>query len=246
MRELSGKIAIVTGGSRGIGRAIAERLAHDGATVVINYVQHADKAQEVVNALEAAGAHTRAVQADMSHVTDIRRLFQETINLFGQLDIVVNNAAITLHKLVAEMGEEEFDAIFNLNAKGTFFALQEAARHITDGGRIVNISSGSILQSFPGNAAYEGSKAAVVQFTRVLAKELGKRNITVNAVSPGPTETEMAQEANAPGWDDLMKQRTPLGRLGQPEDIADVVAFVVSEQSRWITGQNIHASGGIV
>ena len=246
MGNLDGKVALVTGGSRGIGRAIAQRLAQEGAFVIINYARHADKAQEVVHELEVTGVHALAVQADMSQIADIRRLFQEAIDRFGRLDIVVNNAAITLHKLVAEMSEEEFDAIFDLNAKGTFFALQEASRRIADGGHIVNISSGSILQSFPGNAAYEGSKAAVVQFTRVLAKELGARKVTVNAVSPGPTETEMAQDANPPGWDEQMKQRTPLGRLGQPEDIADVVAFMVSQQSRWITGQNIHASGGIV
>jgi 3-oxoacyl-[acyl-carrier protein] reductase len=241
---LTGKVAIVTGSSRGIGRAIAERFGKEGASVVVNYVQNADKAMEVVSAIKTTGAQALPVQADMSKVADIRRLFQEAIDHFGRLDILVNNAGVFQPKVLSEVSEEEFDAAFAVNAKGTFFALQEAARWIEKGGRIINISSSATAMILQGLALYVGSKAAGEQFAKTLAKELGGRGITVNSVSPGYTETDMLP--NDVAWREKGAQGSAFGRLGQPSDIADVVVFLVSEQARWLTGQNIQAGGGLV
>lgn len=244
MASLTGKVAIVTGASRGIGRAIAERLAADGASVVINYARSADEAQAVVKAIEEKGGLAVAVQANLSEIADIRRLFQETSDRFGKLDILVNNAGVASYKPIAEATEEDFDKTFALNAKGTFFCLQEAARRMAEGGRIVNISTAGTAMSSPGGSFYTGSKAAVEQFSKTLSKEIGDRGITVNVVSPGFTDTEMLAEN--PQFKEIGAKMSPLGRLGQPQDIADVVAFIVSEQGRWITGQNIEAGGGVV
>ena len=244
MTPLSGRVAIVTGSARGIGRAVAERLGREGASVVVNYVRNADQAEEVVSAIESAGARALAVQADMSQIADIRRLFRETFDHFGRLDILVNNAGLFQPHPIAEVTEDEFDAAFALNAKGAFFAFQEAARRMGDGGRIINISSCSTAMSLPGFAVYVGSKAAGEQFARALAKELGGRGITVNTVSPGFTETDMLPQD--PEWRKMGAQMSAFGRLGQPEDIADAVAFLVGEQGKWITGQNVQACGGVV
>lgn len=244
MASLSGKIAIVTGASRGIGRAIAERLATEGASVVINYAHGADKAEEVVSAVIALGGQALAVQADLSKVVDVRRLFQETVDHFGNLDILVNNAGIGTIVSITDVTESEFDRIFALNAKGTFFAIQEAARRMTDGGRIINISSTATTFPQPQSSVYAGSKGAVEQFTAIAAEELGKRSITVNTVSPGGTMTELFQTESTPAMREFVEKSSPLGRAGRPEDIADVVAFLASEQARWLTGQRILANGG--
>lgn len=242
MRSLSGKVAIVTGASAGIGRAIADRLAQEGATVVVNYGRSADKAKEVVAAIESGGGEAFAVEADMSQVAEARRLVRDTVRRFGRLDILVNNAGITLAKSLAETTEEDYDAVFAVNAKGPYFALQEAVGVIQNGGRIVNVSSGGTHMGVPGATAYLGSKAALEQFTRGLAHELAPRGVTVNTVSPGFTDTAML-------WDSFREagaQMSPLKRLGTPRDIADVVAFLVSDEGRWLTGQTLHASGGVV
>ncbi len=173
MASLTGKVAVVTGGSRGIGRAVAERLGKDEASIVVNYVRSADKASEVVSAIQSGGGSALAVQADVSKLADIHRLFEETVGHFGHLDILVHSAGVLLTKAVSEVTEEDFDATFALQAKGTFFVLQEAARLIRDGGRIINISSSATAMVFPGAALYVGSKAAGEQFTKTLAKELG-------------------------------------------------------------------------
>jgi 3-oxoacyl-[acyl-carrier protein] reductase len=246
MAHLAGKIAIVTGGSRGIGRAIAEQLAKDGASVAINYTHSPELAKEAVSAIEAGGGKAFPVQADITQSADINRLFEETVARFGHLDILVNNAGISIVKPLVEVTEAEFDEVFALNTKGTFFTMQEAVHHIADGGRIVNISTVGTVNSAPGFSIYTGSKAAVEQFTLAAAKELGRRGITVNTVSPGSTNTEMFRSVAPPDMQLQAAQMSPLGRIGQPQDIADVVAFLVSEQARWITGQNIHASGGIL
>lgn len=245
MSSLQGKVAIVTGSSRGIGRAIAERLAQDGATVVVDYSHSADKAEEVVSTIEAAGGKAIAIQADMSQVADIRRLFQETIDRFSKIDILVNNAGTSLFKPLAETTEEEFDKQFALNARGTFFALQEAAKRLSSGGRIVNISTGGTVKGGANFAAYVGSKSAMEGFGMCLAHELGERGITVNAVLPGVTETDMNLDTLPEEARQAMIAQTPLGRLGKPADIADVVAFLVSDQARWITGRNIPVDGGL-
>ncbi len=244
MGTLDGKVAIVTGASRGIGRAIAERLGRDGAKVVVNYMRNAGKAQEVVEAVEASGSQAVAVQADIGRMEDVRRLFQTAEERFGGVDVVVNNASVSVFKPHAEVSEEEFDQVFGLIARGTFFALQEAAKRLRGGGRIVNISSGGTVTGGPGAGLYLGAKAAVEQFGLALAKELGPRGITVNAVLPGLTDTDgmiMPPEAV-----EQAVNRTPLGRLGQPEDVADVVAFLVGEDGRWMTGQLVRAGGGLM
>ena len=242
MDKLTGKVAIVTGASAGIGHAIAKRLAQEGAAVVVNYGKSADKAKAVVAEIEAKGGKALAMQANMSQVADARRLVRDTVQRFARLDILVNNAAIAFNKPLIETTEREFDQIFALNTKGPYFAMQEAANVIADGGRIVNISTGGTHLGLPGATAYLGTKAALEQFTKGLAHELASRGVTVNTVSPGFTDTAML-------WDSFREtaaQMTPLRRLGKPRDIADVVAFLVSDEARWLTGQTIQASGGVV
>lgn len=242
MCSLKGKVAIVTGASRGIGRGIAEHLAKDGATVVVNYTKGADEAKKVVAGIEEHGGKAMAVQADVSLVADVQRLFSETRNAFGRVDILVNNAGVFLMKPITEVGEEEYDHIFAINTKGPFFAMQEGAKWMEEGGRIVNISTGATQLGFPGISAYGGSKGALEVFTRVMAKELAARKITVNTVSPGYTETDMMPDA----FRTMAIEASPLKRIGTPKDIADAVAFIVSDEGGWLTGVNIQAGGGVV
>ncbi|MEK9142460.1 MAG: glucose 1-dehydrogenase, partial [Nitrospirota bacterium] len=242
MKSLSGKVAIVTGASNGIGRAIAERLADDGAIVVVNYSKSSEKAQQVVVGIQAKGGKALAVQTDMSQVAEARRLVIDTVRQFNRLDILVNNAGKFMPKPLEETTEEDFDGVIALNAKGPYFAMQEAGRVLKDGGRIVNISTGGTHLSFPGATAYLGSKAALEQYTKGLAQELAPKGITVNTVSPGFTETGMMTDE----YRQMGIQLTPMKRLGVPKDIADVVAFIVSEEARWLTGQTIQVGGGIV
>lgn len=243
-RRLNGKVAIVTGSSRGIGRAIAERLGHDGAAVVVTYHTNRDKAAEVVKGIKTSGADAIAIQADMRDLTDVRRLFRETLDRFGKVDILINNAAgFNIFKPTAEMTEEEYDSMF-LITRGVYFALQEAAKHLSNEGCLVSISTGATAMPIPAGGAYAGSKAAIEQFSMALAKEVGARGITVNTIRPGVTRTDglVLDQAQV---DQLLAQ-TPMGRLGHPTDVADAVAMLVSDDARWVTGQNIAASGGIV
>ena len=244
--RLEGKVALVTGASRGIGRAIAVRLGRDGASVVVNYSGNAEAAGQAVAAVEEAGGRSVAIKADVGQVAGVVRLFDETIGHFGRLDILVNNAGILFNKPLADVTEEEFDRIFAVNVKGAFFACQQAARRMADGGRIVNLSSTTTALMLPTYSAYVATKGAVEQFSHVLAKELGPRGITVNVVSPGPTDTELFGQGKTEEDKRRFAQSAALGRLGTPEDIADVVAFLASEEGRWITGQNIRANGGII
>ena len=243
--RLEGKVALVTGSSRGIGRAIAERLSNDGAKLVINYAGSADKANEVVAAIATKGGEAIAVQADVGKVADIQRLFEQTRDRFGKLDILVNNAGTILYKPIAQVTDEEFDKIFAINVKGTFFACQHATQHLSEGGRIINFSSTTTALMLPTYGAYVAAKGAVEQITRVLAKELGGRGITVNVVSPGPTDTELFTADKTEEQIDRFAKMAALGRLGQVQDIADVVAFLASDDARWITGQNIRVNGGL-
>ncbi|MEG4419687.1 SDR family oxidoreductase [Microcoleus sp. LAD1_D5] len=244
MASLAGKVAIVTGASRGIGRAIALRLSQEGASVVVNYARGSEQAKEVVSAIEAAGGKALAVQADVSKTAEIRDLFDRTLETYSQVDILVNNAGVILYKPVAEVTEAEFDNLFAINVKGTFFACQEAAKRMADGGRIVNFSSSTTAMLLPTYGAYVATKGAVEQLTRSLAKELGDRQITVNVISPGPTDTELFTVGKTAEQIQRFTQMAALGRLGKVEDIADVTAFLCSEQARWITGQNIRVNGG--
>lgn len=245
MASLAGKVAIVTGASRGIGRAIALRLSQEGASVVVNYARGADQAKDVVSAIEAAGGKALAVQADVRKTAEIRDLFDRTQETYSQIDILVNNAGVILYKPLAEVTEAEFDNLFAINVKGTFFACQEAAKRMAEGGRIVNFSSSTTAMMLPTYGAYVATKGAVEQLTRSLAKELGDRQITVNIISPGPTDTELFTVGKTAEQIQRFTQMTALGRVGKVEDIAEVTAFLCSEQARWITGQNIRVNGGI-
>ncbi|NMG10268.1 SDR family oxidoreductase [Brasilonema sp. UFV-L1] len=244
MSSLQGKVAIITGSSRGIGRAIAERLGRDGANVVITYAGNRDKAQEVVRAIEAAGSQAIAIQLDVRNLEEVRALFEKTIQHFGKVDILVNNAAgKNIFKPTSEMTEDEYNSMFDIT-RGVYFTLGQAAHHLADGGRIVSISTSGTAMAIPAGGAYAGCKAAIEHFSAALAKEVGTRGITVNTVSPGVTDTDglvLDQEQ----VNQLIAQ-TPLGRLGHPDDVASAVAMLVSDDAHWVTGQSLRANGGIV
>ena len=242
-------MAVVTGASRGIGRATAERLARDGASVVVNYAKSAAEALDVVEAITARGGTARAIAADVARGDEVIRLFRETVEAFAGVDILVANAGHALFKPFAEITEEEFARTHTVNVMGTFFCLQEALRHMRDGGRIVCVSTIGTELNLPGGSAYFATKAAIEQLCRTLAKEVAPRGITVNVVSPGFVETQMLRDAFAdmsPSARDQLVGMTPLGRLGRPEDIAGAIAFLVGAGAEWITRQNIAVDGGIV
>jgi 3-oxoacyl-[acyl-carrier protein] reductase len=245
-QSLRGKRAIVTGASRGIGRAIAAKLGDLGASVAVNYLKDEAAAASTVSQIESSGGQAVAVQADVRQVDAIRTLFGRTVAEFGGLDILVNNAGIRLFKPIAEVTEAEFDDIFAANVKSVFFACQLAAERMADGGRIINISSSVTRVLMANYGPYSATKGAVDQITRVLAKELGPRGISVNAISPGPTDTELFRKGKTKEQIDGFAQATALGRIGRPEDIADAVALLVAEEAGWISGQNICANGGFV
>jgi 3-oxoacyl-[acyl-carrier protein] reductase len=243
--SLQGKVALVTGGSRGIGRAIVERLARDGAAVAVNYATQAAAAEKLAAEIVAAGGRAFAIRADVARASEVVRLFDETIARFGKLDILVNNAGIMFVKPVTATTEAEFDQIFAINVKGTFIACQQAATRMADGGRIINLSSSTTARMMPNYGAYVATKGAVEQFTRSLAGELGARGITVNVISPGPTETELFLDGKTPEQLQKFAQMSSFGRIGRPPEIADVVAFLASNDAGWVTGQNLRVNGGI-
>lgn len=244
--SLEGKVAIVTGGSRGIGRAIAEHLASEGAAVVVNHRASAGQAADVVTAIEGAGGRAIALGGDMGEVAEVRRLVNSTIEKFSGLDILVNNAGVGNRTAMADMTEKEFDWTLAVNARGPFFAIQAAVPQMKDGGRIINISScGTHIAQVTGLlAVYQMSKGALEQLARCYMKELGARGITINTVLPGFVETELASDTPA-AYKEALVQRTALRRLGTPEDIAEVVCFLASDAGRWVTGETIQVSGGL-
>ncbi|MGZ9819883.1 SDR family oxidoreductase [Peribacillus simplex] len=244
--RLDGKVALVTGSSRGIGRTIAEQLADLGAKVVINYSGSVHKADEVVEGIKEKGGEAVAIQADISQVSHIENLFEETVNAFGKIDILVNNAGLMINKPLSEALEEDFDKQFAVNVKGTFFACQQALKYMEADGRIVNISTSVIGQMFPSYSMYAGTKGAVEQFTRHLSKEFGPKRITINAIAPGPVNTELFNVGKSEQQIEGMKKMSAFGRLGETEDISNVVSFLVSEQAQWVTGQTIRVNGGFV
>jgi len=248
MNMLTGKVCLVTGASRGIGRAIAERLGRDGASVIVNYFQHAKDALAVASTINASGGRGIPVQGDIGKPEDVRKLFDAAVDRFGKIDILINNAGIAVAQKnpIAEVSDGTFDRLFAVNTRGVFMALREGARRMADHGRIITLSSTVVPMALPGYGVYAATKAAVEAFTRVLSKELDGRNITVNAVAPGPVDTDLFNAGKTEAVRQQMADMCPLHRLGQPEDIANVVAFLVSDQGGWINGQIIRANGGMI
>ncbi|NUP27915.1 MAG: glucose 1-dehydrogenase [Nocardia sp.] len=236
-------VAVVTGGSRGIGRAVALRLADTGAAVVVNYRTDRAAAGEVVTTIEEAGGRAVSVAGDVADPGQIRHLFDAAEAAFGGIDIVVNNAGIAHFSPIAEATDDDFDRLFAVNTKATFLVLREAANRLRDGGRIVVVSSGATVTHRPGSGLYAAGKAAAEQLVRVLARELAPRAITVNSVLPGPVRTDALAAAGL-AQADRIAASIPMGRLGEPGDIADIVGFLASEEARWITGAALPASGG--
>jgi len=246
MNKDTDKTAIVTGASRGIGAAIAERLAKDGFTVVVNYAGGVAEAEALVARIEAAGGHAIAAQADVSDPAAVARLFDAAQAAFGGVDVLVNNAGVMKLASVADTDDALFDSQVAINLKGVFNTLREASRRMRDGGRIINLSSSVVGLYQPTYAAYAATKAGVEAMTHVLAKELRGRNITVNAVAPGPTATALFLNGKPQAAIDALTRLAPLERLGQPDDIAGAVAFLAGPDGAWINGQVLRANGGIV
>ncbi len=243
-RPLTGKVAIVTGGSRGIGRAIVIKLCGLGAEVIINYASDRSSAEELSRTVIANGDKAHVVRADVSKVEEIEKLFESVVTRYGRLDILVNNAGVATYKAIADFSEDEFDAIMNLNLKGLFFCCREAAKVIVDNGCIINIGSTVTRVMLPTYGAYAATKGAVEQITKVLAKELGPRAIRVNTLSPGPVDTELFRAGKTDEQIRQLAGLAALGRIGTPEDIADMVGLLVDPQAGWVTGQNILVNGG--
>ncbi|MFP7285733.1 SDR family oxidoreductase [Shouchella clausii] len=246
MEDIKGKTAIVTGGSRGIGRAIASQLADLGAKVVVNYSRSAQEANAVVTQIKEKGGEAVAIQADIATVPGVQSLFQKTMEAFRQVDILINNAGVGIYKPIQQVTEEDFDKQFHLNVKGTFFACQQAMAYMEERGRIINFSTSVVGQMFPTYSVYAGTKGAVEQFTRQLAKEFAAKQITINAIAPGPVNTELFKEGKTEAQIEGLKKLIGLGRIGEPEDIANVIEFLVSDKSQWITGQTIRVNGGFI
>lgn len=248
MKKLENKVAVITGASKGIGAGIAKHLAAAGASVVVNYASAKAGADQVVAEITAAGGKAIAVQGNVSNEADITRLFEETQKAFGAVDILVNNAGVYKFGAIDELTAEDFHTQFNTNVLGLLLTTQGAVKNFnTNGGSIINIGSAVTAITPPGSSIYTGTKGAVDAITHVLAKELGGKNIRVNSINPGMVETEGTHTAGFIGSDfqtEIVKT-TPLGRIGQPDDIADVAVFLASDDSRWLTGEILLASGGV-
>lgn len=246
MNENTNKAAIVTGGSRGIGAAITARLAQDGFAVTVNYAGNAKAAGDVVAAIEKAGGRAIAVQGDVSESTAVRALFDATEKAFGGVDVLVNNAGILTTAALGEETDEAFDRMMAINLKGTFNGLREAAKRLRNGGRIVNFSTSVVGTKLEKYGVYTATKAAVEALTGILAKEMRGRNITVNAVAPGPVATDLLTAGKTPEMLAMFAKGAPLERLGMPNDIARVVSFLAGPDGSWINAQVIRANGGLV
>ena len=246
MTKTLNKVAIVTGASRGIGAAVAERLAADGFTVVVNYSSDAAPARELVAKIEGKGGKAVPAKADVSDAQAVRGMFDMVEAAFGSVDILINNAGIMTLSNIADTDDAAFDRQIAVNLKGTFYTLREAAKRLRDGGRIVNFSTSVVGLLMPTYGVYASTKAAVETMTSILAKELRGRNITVNAVAPGPTATDLFMTGKPQAVVDHLAKMAPLERLGQPDDIAATVAFLAGPDGAWINGQTLRANGGII
>lgn len=243
-----GKAAIVTGASRGIGRAIALRLARDGFAVAVNYASRAEDAQAVVDAIEAGGGRAVAIRADVASAQDATRLFDEAQAAFGEIDVLINNAGVIQPgtTMLADTDDALYERIFSINTRGTFHMLRLAATRLRHGGRIVNFSTSAIGLALPGYAVYAGAKAAVETFTNIFAREMRGKGISVMAVAPGPTATELFLDGKPAELVERLAKAAPLERLGTPEDIANTVAFLAGPEGEWVNGQTLRVNGGIV
>jgi 3-oxoacyl-[acyl-carrier protein] reductase len=247
MSKLAGKIAVVTGASKGIGAAIAKALAAEGAAVVINYASSQAGADAVVAAITAAGGKALAVQGDVSKAAEAKALIDAAITAYGRLDILVNNSGVYEFGAIGDLTEEQFHRMFNVNVLGLLLATQAASKHLGEGASIINVGSAVTSIFPPESAIYTGTKGAVDAITGVLAAELGARKIRVNTINPGMIETEGSRAAGFIGSDfeTTLVAQTPLGRVGQPDDIAEIAVFLASSDSRWLTGEQLVASGGL-
>jgi 3-oxoacyl-[acyl-carrier protein] reductase len=242
------QVAIITGASRGIGAAIAQRLAKDGFAVVVNYAGNTAEADKVVKAITADGGSAIAIQADVADSAAVRKLFDQTIAELGRVDVLVNNAGIMPPQLphLAATDDDTFDRLVAVNLKGSFNTMREAATRLEHGGRIINFSSSLVGTRLPGYAVYTATKAGVEAMTNILAKELRGKNITVNAVAPGPTATALFLDGKTPELIERLAKMPPLERLGEPEDIANTVSFFAGKDGGWVNGQTLRANGGMV
>ncbi|MCE4225309.1 SDR family oxidoreductase [Methylobacterium sp. C25] len=240
------RVAIVTGSSKGIGAAVAERLASDGLAVVINYASGAEPAEKLVAKIQAAGGRAMAVKADIGNLAEVRALFAAAEAAFGGVDVLVNNAGIMKLAPVAQTSDELWNQTIAINLTGTFYALREAAQRLRQGGRIVSFSSSVVGLYQPSYAAYAATKAGVEAITHILSKELGPKRITANVVAPGPVNTDLFTHGKTEDDIKPIIGRTPLGRLGEPRDIANTVSFLVGPDGAWINGQVLRANGGII
>lgn len=240
------KIALVTGGSRGIGAAIAKKLAGDGFKVIVNYAGNAQAADHVVREIEQAGGKAQAIQADIANTQAVQQLFDAIETQWGRIDVLVNNAGIMKLAPLAQMEAQAVEAQINTNLIGSINTMREAANRLNDGGRIINLSTTVIGLKLENYGVYAATKAAIETLTAILAKELRGRSITVNAVAPGPTATDLFLEGKSDELIERMAKMPPLERLGQPDDIASVVAFLASPEGGWVNGQTLRANGGIV
>jgi 3-oxoacyl-[acyl-carrier protein] reductase len=243
-KDLASRVAIVTGASGGIGRVVAQRLANDGFAIAVHYAANPAKAESVVAEINNAGGKAIAVQADVAKAADVENLFKETLEAFGKIDVVVHTAGIMPLLTISGSNVETFDKVIATNLRGAFLVLGQAAQHVPAGGRIIAFSSSVIAKSFPNYGPYIASKAGVEGLVRVLANELRGRNVTVNAVAPGPIPTELFLKGKTEAQIEEFKKLPPLERLGQAEDIAGVVSFLAGPDGRWVNAQVLRANGG--
>jgi 3-oxoacyl-[acyl-carrier protein] reductase len=245
METLNGKVVLVTGASRGIGATIANQISEAGAKVIINYSGNKEAADKVVEQIIAKGGEAIAVQADVSKTDEVKNLFDIAIAHFGKIDVLVNNAGIMITKLIKDTTDEDFTRQFDINVKGTFNTMREAATRLENNGSIINFSTSVNRIMLPSYATYVATKAAVEQLTRVFSKEVGSKGINVNSVSPGPTNTELFTTGKPQEVIDRLASLSAFNRLGEPDDIAKIVVFLASDNAKWITAQNIGVNGGM-
>jgi 3-oxoacyl-[acyl-carrier protein] reductase len=245
MKNLNQKVILVTGASRGIGAAVARQLASDGASVIVNYVGSKEPADQLVNEIRQSSGEAIALQADVSKSTDVKKLFDDAIAQYGRIDVLVNNAGIMITKLLKDTTDEDFTRHFDINVRGVFNTLREAATRLADNGTVINFSTSVNRIMLPGYSTYVATKAAVEQLTRVFAKEIGSRGINVNSVSPGPTNTELFTQGKSDETITRLASLSAFNRIGEPQDIARVVSFLASDDAKWISAQNIGINGGM-